>query len=124
MKLILNTVRKIDYDQAKEFTFGDTQSLQEQLAIAFLNPKNVHDLKITKDSHVKITNEAGSIVVKVLEDENIPEGSISMPVSIWANQITQVHENEIFYKNITVNVEPSNEAITKYTDLITKIRGE
>ena len=124
MDLILNTVRKIDYDQTKEFAFGDTQSLEEQLAVAFLNPKNAHDLKLTKDAHVKITSEANSVIVKVFEDESTPNGSILMPVSIWANQLTKVQETEIFYKNIKVNVEISDNPITKYEDLINKIRGD
>ena len=124
MELVLNTVRKIDYDQKKEFTFGNTQSLEDNLAIAFLNPKNAKELKVTKDGHIKISNEENSIIVKVIEDENTPEGIVVLPVSIWANQITQVRETEIFYKNIKVHIESTNEPITRYGDIINKIKGD
>lgn len=124
MELILNTVRKIDYDQTKEFAFGDTQSLEDHLAIALLNPKNANELKLKKDAHIKIANETGSVVVKFIEDENTPNGSILLPVSIWANQLTQVKDTEIFYKNIKVNVEATDEPITKYKDIIKKIKGD
>jgi formylmethanofuran dehydrogenase subunit D len=124
MELVLNTVRKIDNDQTKEFTFGNTQSLEDNLAIAFLNPKNAKELNITKDGHIKISNEGNSIIVKVIEDENTPEGIVVLPVSIWANQITQVRETEIFYKNIMVHIESTNEPITRYGDIINKIKGD
>lgn len=124
MELVLNTVRKIDYDQKKEFTFGNTQSLEDNLAIAFLNPKNAKELKVTKDGHIKISNEENSIIVKVIEDENTPEGIVVLPVSIWANQITQVRETEIFYKNIKVLVETTGEPITKYMHIINRIKGD
>jgi formylmethanofuran dehydrogenase subunit D len=124
MELVLNTVRKIDNDQTKEFTFGNTQSLEDNLAIAFLNPKNAKELNITKDGHIKISNEGNSIIIKVIEDENTPEGIVVLPVSIWANQITQVRETEIFYKNIMVHIESTNEPITRYGDIINKIKGD
>ena len=124
MEFILNTVRKIDYDQTKEFTFGDKQSLEQNLAIAFLNPKDVSELKLPKETNINIANEVGSIVVKVIEDENIPEGTILLPVSIWANQLTQVRDNEIFYKNIKVYIETTDEPYTKYKDIINKIKGD
>ena len=124
MELVLNSVRKIDYDQTKEFTFGNTQSLEDNLAIAFLNPTNAKELKLTKDGHIKISNEGNSIIVKVIEDENTPEGIVVLPVSIWANQITQVRGTEIFYKNIKVNVETTDEPITKFKYIINKIKGD
>ena len=124
MEFILNTVRKIDYDQTKEFTFGDIQSLEQNLAIAFLNPKDVIELKLPNETNINIANEVGSIVVKVIEDENIPEGTILLPVSIWANQLTQVRDNEIFYKNIKVYIEATDEPYTKYKDIINKIKGD
>lgn len=124
MELTLNTVRKIDYDQTREFAFGDKKSLEEHLAIAFLHPRNMKDLNLRKDAKVKISNEAGSIVVEAQEDEKVPVDSILLPVSIWANQITRVQGTEISYKNIKVIVDATNEPITKYEDIINKIKGD
>ena len=123
MELILNTVRKVDNDQTKEFAFGDIKSLEENLAIAFLNPTNMKELNLKNEEYLNITNDVGSIVVKALEDEDVPEDSILLPVSIWANQLTTVEDNELFFKNIKVNVKATDEAITKYEDIISKIRG-
>jgi formylmethanofuran dehydrogenase subunit D len=123
MELILNTVRKVDNDQTKEFAFGDTKSLEENLAIAFLNPTNMKKLNLKNEECLNITNDVGSIVVKALEDEDVPEGSILLPVSIWANQLTKVEGNELLFKNIKVNVNATDKAITKYEDIISKIRG-
>ena len=36
--MILNTVRMVDHDQAKEHMFGDEQSLMDNLALAIINP--------------------------------------------------------------------------------------
>ena len=123
MELILNTVRKVDNDQTKEFAFGDTKSLEENLAIAFLNPTNMKKLNLKNEECLNITNDVGSIVVKALEDEDVPEGSILLPVSIWANQLTKVEGNELWGKKIKVNVNATDKAITKYEDIISKIRG-
>lgn len=123
MELILNTVRKVDNDQTKEFAFGDIKSLEENLAIAFLNPTNMKELNLKNEEYLNITNDVGSIVVKALEDEDVPEGSILLPVSIWANQLTKVEDDELFFKNIKVNVKATDEAVTKYDDIISKIRG-
>ncbi len=124
MEMILNTIRKIDNDQAKEFAFGDNQSLEEKLAFAFLNPKDYTSLNLTKEKHLKISNSIGSIVVKVIEDENVPEKSILLPVSIWANQITIVENGELHFKNIKVTIEVTNDPISKYSDIIKQIKGD
>jgi formylmethanofuran dehydrogenase subunit D len=124
MQLILNTVRKIDNDQTKEFAFGNKTSLEEKLAVAFLNPKNMKELKLLKNNNIKIMNEAGSIIVKAFEDENVPDGSILLPVSIWANQLTKVMNDDLVFKNIIVKVESTDESITGFEDIITKIKSD
>ena len=123
VELILNTVRKVDNDQTKEYAFGDTKSLEENLAIAFLNPVNMKELNLKSEEFVTIENDVGSIVVKALEDEDVPEGTILLPVSIWANQLTKVENNEIIFKNIKVNVEATDKAMTAFEDIISRIRG-
>jgi formylmethanofuran dehydrogenase subunit D len=123
MELNLNTVRKVDNDQTKEYAFGDTKSLEENLAIAFLNPINMKELNLKSEEYVNIENDVGSIVVKVLEDEDVPEGTILLPVSIWTNQLTKVENNELLFKNIKVNVEATDKAMTTFDDIISRIRG-
>ncbi len=123
MDFLLNTIRKIDNDQVKEYSFGNDQSLEENLAISFISPKDFDKLNLVPSLHLKISSKQRNIVVKFEKDDNIPEGTITMPVSIWSNQLTQILEDELVYKNIVVSVEATREPILKFEDVIQKIRG-
>ncbi len=123
MDFLLNTIRKIDNDQVKEYSFGNEQSLEENLAISFISPKDFDKLNLVPSLHLKISNKQRNIVVKFEKDDNVPEGTITMPVSIWSNQLTQILEDELVYKNIVVSVEATREPILKFEEIIQKIRG-
>jgi formylmethanofuran dehydrogenase subunit D len=123
MDYILNIVRMIDFDQAKEFSFGDQNSLEKKLAISFLNPQDFDRLNISSGKNIKISNENGEIIVKVEKDEDVPQGMIQMPVSIWSNQLSSTKNGKIIYKNLKVNIEPTTALISKFEDLIKKIKG-
>ena len=121
MKFILNSIRRIDNDQAKEHALGTKQSLEEKLAVGFINPKDFEKLNLVSSLHLKISIDGASVIVKVEKDENIPEGTIVMPVSLWSNQLSVVQNNEILYKNIVVDVEATRGPITKFEDIIQKL---
>ena len=121
MEFVLNSMRKIDNDQVKEHAFGTEQSLEENLAICFVNPKDYEKLNLVSSLHLKISNEENFVIVKVEKDDNIPEGMIVMPVSIWSNRLSVVQNNEILYKNIAVNVEATREPIMKFKEIIEKL---
>jgi formylmethanofuran dehydrogenase subunit D len=123
MNLLLNTSRKIDNDQLKEFCFGDNNSLEEKLAVSFLNPANCKKLKVKSGSNIRISLSKNSIVVKCYEDPNVPEGMILLPLSIWSNQLTEIEGEEIKYKNITVNVEQTADPVLSFSKLIEKIKA-
>lgn len=120
---MLNIVRMVDNDQAKEFTFGDENTLEQNLAIAFLNPEDYNKLELKTNDNLKIFNENGDIIVKVEKEEDIPLGMVQMPVSIWSNQLTTVKDNEIIYKNLKVKIQPTTNPISRFNDLINKIKG-
>ena len=122
MEMILNTVRMVDHDQAREYAVGDEKSLMENLAIGILNPEDFKKLNLTSSLNLKISSEYGEVLVKNKQDENIPEGIIIMPVSIWANQLTGIIGKEPIYKNILVKVEPSRDSILTIQDLISLTR--
>ncbi len=124
MKLLLNTVRMVDYDQSREHAFEDISSLEENLALGLLNPGDFKNLNLTSNAHLNISNENGKVIVNVKEEENVPEGILLMPVSIWANQLTSIQNDEIIYKNIEINVESTNEPISAFKDLIQSIKKE
>lgn len=118
MEFILNSVRKVDNDQAKEHAFGTKLSLEENIAVGFLNPQDFEKLNLVSSLHLKISSKGRSIIVRVEKDENIPEGTVAMPVSIWSNQLSVVQNGEILYKNILVDVEATRDPITKFEEIM------
>ena len=121
MEFLLNTIRKIDNDQVKEHTFGTDQSLEEKLAISFINPKDFDKLNLVSSLHLKISNKEKHVIVKVEKDDNVPEGTVTMPVSIWSNQLSEVQNHELLFKNIVVKVEATREPIMKFKEVIQKL---
>ena len=122
MEMILNTVRMVDHDQVREYAFGDEKSLMENLAIAILNPEDFKNLNLTPSLNLKLSSEYGEVIVKNKQDEDIPQGTIIMPVSIWANQLTGIKGKDLVYKNILVKVVPSRDPILTFQDLISLIK--
>ncbi len=118
MEFILNSIRRIDNDQVKEYTFGTEQSLEEKLAICFINPKDFEKLNLVSSLHLKISNKEKHVIVKVEKDDDVPDGTVLMPVSIWSNRLSVVQNNEILYKNIVVNMEATREPIMKFKEII------
>jgi len=124
MEFILNTIRKMDNDQAREYALGDETTLKEKLAIVILNPDDIKQLNIKQGSIVKIYNETGFVHVKCIQDEKVPLNMAMMPVSIWSNQITRVINNELEYKNIEVKIEAVDKPILDLKSILQKIREE
>ncbi len=118
IEMIVNTVRIMDYDQVKEYSFGDDNSLTEHLAIGLLNPEDFKNLNLTANANLKISNKYGSVIIKPIQDKNVPIGIINMPVSIWANQITGLEKSEIVYKNLSVNVEVTTDSVKNVKSLL------
>ena len=114
-------MRKIDNDQVKEHAFGTEQSLEENLAVCFINPKDFENLNLVLSLHLKISNKEKHIIVRVEKDENVHEGLLVMPVSIWSNRLSEVQNNELLYKNIVVNAEATREPITKFKEIIQEL---
>jgi formylmethanofuran dehydrogenase subunit D len=121
MEFILNTIRRIDNDQVKEFTFGTEQSLEEKLAVCFINPKDFDKLNLVSSLHLKISNKEKHVIVKIEKDDNVPAGTVTMPVSIWSNRLSEVLNNELLYKNVAVNVEATREPILKFKEIIQEL---
>lgn len=122
INFIFNSVRLMENDQAKEFALGDESTLQERLAIALINPNDYNQLNPNKKPNLKISSKYGKVIIKVLINEDVPEGTILMPVSIWSNQITGIENSQLILKNIEVNLETTEEPIDDFNGLIKKIR--
>ena len=114
----------VDYDQAREHAFEEITSLEENLALGVLNPNDFKKLNLTSSLQLNVSNKNGEIIIKAKEDENIPEGIILMPVSIWANQLTGIENEELIFKNIEVNAEPTSEPISAFKDILQSIKNK
>ena len=121
MEFVLNSIRRIDNDQVKEHAFGTEQSLEEKLAICFINPKDFEKLNLVSSLHLKISNKEKHVIVKVEKDDDVPDGTVLMPVSIWSNRLSVVQNNELLYKNIVVNMEATREPIMKFKEIIQEL---
>lgn len=122
MKMILNTVRMVDNDQAREHTFGDEQNLKEKLAIGLINPKDFEKLGLVPSLRIKLSNEYGEIIIEQTQDDKVPEGTIVMPISIWANQLTGVIGKDVIFKNIEVNVESTKDPVLNFREIISTLK--
>ena len=121
MEFVLNSIRRIDNDQVKEHAFGTEQSLEEKLAICFINPKDFEKLNLVSSLHLKISNKERHVIVKVEKDDDVPDGTVLMPVSIWSNRLSAVQNNDLLYKNIVVNMEATREPIMKFKEIIQEL---
>ena len=70
MKMIVNTVRMVDHDQTKEFTFGDEKSLKENLGIGYINPNDFEKLGLVESLRIKLSNNFGHIIIEQEQDDN------------------------------------------------------
>jgi formylmethanofuran dehydrogenase subunit D len=122
MKMIVNTIRMVDNDQVREYSFGDNNSLKEKLAVGFINPEELKKLDLKPDSNLRLTNNFGSVIIKPKEDKDVPVGTIIIPVSIWANQITGIENNEPVYKNIGANIEVTSDSVLGIKEILNKIK--
>ncbi|MFW9877954.1 MAG: molybdopterin dinucleotide binding domain-containing protein [Candidatus Thorarchaeota archaeon] len=121
MEMIVNTVRMVDYDQVKEYSFGDDNSLKKNLAIGILNPEDFKKLNLTPNLNIKLSNENGEVIIRVKQDDNVPIGTIVMPVSIWANQLTGINNDMLVLKNLITYAEATREDVLDVKDLLKAI---
>lgn len=121
MEMTVNTVRMVDYDQVREYSFGDNNSLKEKLGIGFINPEDFNKLNLKASLNLRLTNNFGSVVIEPKEDKDVPIGTIIIPVSIWANQITGIENDELIYKNIRVSIEVTSDSVLGLKDILNSI---
>lgn len=122
MEMILNTVRMVDYDQAREYALGDDNSLRERLAICIINPNDFRKLSLTPSLNLKLSNDNGQVIIKVKQNEDIPQGTIIMPVSIWASQLTGVYDESVVFKNLKTTAEATQESVLTIKELLESLK--
>lgn len=122
MEMLVNTVRMVDYDQAREHASGNNETLKENLAIGLINPEDFKRLNLTPSLNLKVISKFGEVIIKIIQDKDIPNSTIIMPVSIWANQITGFENNELIFKNIKVNAEATRDSVLTFESILKSIK--
>ncbi|MFO8018781.1 MAG: hypothetical protein R6U96_09110 [Promethearchaeia archaeon] len=122
MKFKVSSIRMLENDQAREYTFGDEESFQKNLAIGLIHPDDFEDLGMTKSLPLHLKNEFGEVNIWVKRDEGVPRGNIYMPTSIYFNQISGVKNGEIVYKNVECEARPTRDQPLKREKLLEKIK--
>ena len=124
MKFLLNTIRLMENDQTREHALGNKKSLEENLALSFINPKDIDAINPSNKPNLKISSKFGQIIVKMVENEDVPKGTILMPISIWSNQLTGIEDNELIYKNIPIELEGTDQSVSNFDSILQKIKGD
>jgi len=109
----LVTGRTIDQGRSMESEGKFSDSYRKAVAIAEMNPKDIAMLGI-KDN-AKISSIYGSIVVGVKPNNDLPLGTVFIPMGPWANILTSPLTEGTgmpTLKNVDVYIEPTSEDIT------------
>ena len=75
-----------------------------------LSEEDIKSLEIKEKSQVKLSNEYGSVIAKVLSEPDCPKGFGFMPVSKLTNQLTSYDPEKSKnpnFKRLEVKIEPS-----------------
>lgn len=123
MEMLVNAVRMVDHDQTREYALGDEDSLKEKLALGMMNPEDFKKLNLTSKLNIKLSNKYGQVIIKAIQEKEVPSGVILMPISIWVNQITGFEHDRLLFKNIKVSVNVSSEPIMNVKDLINSFKN-
>ncbi len=113
LTLKLVTGRTIEQGRSMESGGKFSDIYRRAVAVAEMNPKDIEIIGI-KDN-VKITSVYGSIVVNVKPNNDIPPGTVFIPMGPWANLLTlPITEGTGMptLKNIDVYVEATSEDAT------------
>jgi formylmethanofuran dehydrogenase subunit D len=112
LKVILVTGRTIEQGVAKEQ--GKTsQEYLNSVAICFIDPQDLKQLRTTEKSNVLISTEHGSVVVKASKSTRTPHpGVVYVPYGLWANVIVDPGTGSIgmpSLKGIPAEIEPAGD---------------
>lgn len=126
---------KINLEKVKEFVLNTGRSLMQGIsmeeeskwskkyfdavAVVEMNPIDISSLGVR--DRVKVYNEHGSIVLRVKPSNNVPPGTIFIPMGPWANMLTNPETDGTGMprlKGVNVFIEPTDEPLTTLIDLL------
>lgn len=123
-KIILNmiTQRSIEEGQAME-KGKTTPEYFAACSVCEMNPEDMKKLGIWRNTNVRVTSEAGSVIVKAIEPtQYCPPGLAHIRQGVWANQVVPPRTQSTGvpqYSGFPVTIEPAiNEKIKSALELV------
>jgi len=116
---VLNTGRSLMQGISMEEESKWSKKYFDAVAVVEMNPIDISSLGVR--DRVKVYNEHGSIVLRVKPSNNVPPGTIFIPMGPWANMLTDPETDGTGMprlKGVNVFVEPTDEPLTKLIDLL------
>ncbi|MEM2213418.1 MAG: formylmethanofuran dehydrogenase subunit B [Candidatus Nezhaarchaeales archaeon] len=104
-----------------------TKDYEDVAALCFMNPDDMTELGVREGSNVKVTTEAGSVVVKVSAYKGNPRGLIFIPLGPWANAIIPAKTRSTgmpFFKDVKACVEPTDELVPSIEEIVFRNSGK
>ena len=96
-------------------------------AICFMNPDDMAEIGVKEGSNVKVTTEAGSVVVRASAYKGNPRGLAFIPLGPWANAIIPAKTRSTgmpFFKDLKAIIEPTDEPILPVEEVVSRNAGK
>ncbi len=126
MEFILITGRTIDQGCGKEHGKVSEEYLLN-VAVCEMSSEDMKRLKIRDGDNVRVTTEAGSVIVKAKKSRRIiTPGVIFIPYGPWANAILNPETEGTgmpLLKGLKARVKPTDEAVSSLRDLLAGAYG-
>lgn len=103
-----------------------SQGYREATSVLFIHPMDLFELGIESGDNVRVTSEAGSVVLRTEETETLQEGCVFIALGPYANAITGAYSHATGmpdYKEIPVEIEPTDDPVVTVWDLMEEIGG-
>ncbi len=118
-EIIITTYRDVFQAEALEYNrLGE--EYQKLSAVILMNGRDMKRMGFKEGDKVKLTNDHGSVVVKVKESKKEGEGVASMVNSPWSNALVAYKKGIPEFKYIKAKISLSNEEITPLEELLLK----
>ncbi len=93
---------------------------QENAALVRMNKGDLQRLGLKDGSTARVKAKAGSIVVRTIGDEKVPEGSAVVPYGPWALALVSVPENGSppQLHGVSITVTRTDEKVTSIDELL------
>jgi formylmethanofuran dehydrogenase subunit D len=124
MKFLLNTGRTAAQGAGLDHKSGP--EYREATSVCRMNPVDLMDLEIEADERIRATGPAGSIVLRVAASDEIPQGTVFVPLGPYANAVVggETHGTGMpDYKSVEVEIEPTDDPVPTIDMLMASVGG-